>query len=293
MRSGAHLVLALDAHDEEERGVPPVDHLVPSVLVEGALRDAHGARCVVRGARWRRGPVARRRAGRAGGGGAAGGQRRRRAIGALEVALAAVPREVREGSAGDTDLRLRSREALADDLRLERTPLVHLVRLIVLRQPRLALLVDHEHEANHAASTTKSTASVKWRHRAVRATKQQGEAHGTASETGTVHVTSSFGQTSPTRRASRQLDSSTRGDAAPPPQLMGREESKEQSKAAQREKETAAHGKKQERKDKVWEKGAKDSTKADASAASGAEAVERKAAAAAQVRGLARPRDSR
>ena len=69
---------------------------------------------------------------------------------------------------------------------------------------------------------------------------------------------------------------------------MGREESKEQAKAAQREKETAAHGKKQERKDKVWEKGAKDSTKADASAASGAEAAERKAAAAAQVRTLAR-----
>ena len=47
------------------------------------------------------------------------------------------------------DLRLCSREALADDLRLERTPLVHLVGLVVLRQPRLALLVDHEHEANH------------------------------------------------------------------------------------------------------------------------------------------------
>ena len=68
---------------------------------------------------------------------------------------------------------------------------------------------------------------------------------------------------------------------------MGREESKEQSKSAQREKEAAAHGKKQERKDKVWEKGAKDSSKADASAASASEATERKAAAAAQVVALA------
>ena len=48
---GAHLILALDAHDEEERGVPPVDDLVPSVLVEGALRDMHSARCVGRSAR--------------------------------------------------------------------------------------------------------------------------------------------------------------------------------------------------------------------------------------------------
>ena len=95
------------------------------------------------------------------------------------------------------------------------------------------------------------------------------------------------------RLAQTGLVDARRQPRAPPPQLMGREESKEQSKAAQREKETAAHGKKQERKDKVWEKGAKDSTKADASAASGAEAVERKAAAAAQVRGLARPRGSR
>ena len=69
---------------------------------------------------------------------------------------------------------------------------------------------------------------------------------------------------------------------------MGREESKEQAKAAQREKEAAAHAKKQERKDKMWEKGAKDTSKADASAATSAEAAERKAAAAAQVRVLVR-----
>ena len=69
---------------------------------------------------------------------------------------------------------------------------------------------------------------------------------------------------------------------------MGREESKDQAKAAQREKEAAAHAKKQERKDKTWEKGAKDTSKADASAASSAEAAERKAAAAAQVRVLVR-----
>ena len=56
----------------------------------------------------------------------------------------------------------------------------------------------------------------------------------------------------------------------------------------QREKEAAAHAKKQERKDKTWEKGAKDTSKADASAASSAEAAERKAAAAAQVRVLVR-----
>jgi hypothetical protein len=83
----------------------------------------------------------------------------------------------------------------------------------------------------------------------------------------------------------RKLDSSTPARTLYPAsaQLMGREESKEQAKTAQREKEAAAHGKKQERKDKVWEKGAKDTTKAVASAASGAEAAERKAAAAAQV----------
>ena len=69
---------------------------------------------------------------------------------------------------------------------------------------------------------------------------------------------------------------------------MGREESKEQAKAAQREKEAAAHAKKQERKDKMWEKGAKDTSKADGAAAASAEAAERKAAAAAQVRVLAR-----
>ena len=69
---------------------------------------------------------------------------------------------------------------------------------------------------------------------------------------------------------------------------MGREESKEQAKAAQREKEAAAHAKKQERKDKMWEKGAKDTSKADGEAAASAEAAERKAAAAAQVRVLVR-----
>ena len=69
---------------------------------------------------------------------------------------------------------------------------------------------------------------------------------------------------------------------------MGREESKEQAKAAQREKEAAAHAKKQERKDKMWEKGAKDTSKADGAAAASAEAAERKAASAAQVRVLAR-----
>ena len=79
---GAHLILSLDAHDEEERRISAVHDLVPSVLVKGALR-------------------------------------------------------------------LRARQALANDLRLERAPLLHAVRLVVLRQPRLPLLVDHEHEADH------------------------------------------------------------------------------------------------------------------------------------------------
>ena len=42
---------------------------------------------------------------------------------------------------------------------------------------------------------------------------------------------------------------------------MGREEATAQSKAAQREKEEAAHAKKQARKDKAWEVGAKDTSK--------------------------------
>ena len=185
------------------------------------------------------------------------------------------------------DLRLCSREALADDLRLERTPLVHLVGLVVLRQPRLALLVDHEHEANHAA--TKSTARA-WRRR--RAVDKQRWGVNFTYRRGRRAVRRSPWFVLPSRqnwtrrRARARVGSPSR--LTGPPQLMGREESKEQAKAAQREKEAAAHGKKQERKDKVWEKGAKDSTKADASAASGAEAAERKAAAAAQVRALAR-----
>lgn len=64
---------------------------------------------------------------------------------------------------------------------------------------------------------------------------------------------------------------------------MGREESVAQSKAAQREKEEAAHAKKQGRKDAVWEKGAKDTSKTDLAAASSADAQARKAAAAAQA----------
>jgi hypothetical protein len=64
---------------------------------------------------------------------------------------------------------------------------------------------------------------------------------------------------------------------------MGREESVAQAKAAQREKEEAAHAKKQARKDAVWEKGAKDTSKIDATSSSAAEAAARKQAAAAQV----------
>ena len=64
---------------------------------------------------------------------------------------------------------------------------------------------------------------------------------------------------------------------------MGREEATAQSKAAQREKEEAAHAKKQARKDKAWEVGAKDTSKDAASAEKAAATAERKAAAAAQA----------
>ena len=81
-------------------------------------------------------------------------------------------------------------------------------------------------------------------------------------------------------------ESSTAGaaeGAEHPYRTMGREESVAQAKAAQREKEEAAHAKKQARKDAVWEKGAKDTSKDDAASASAAEAAARKQAAAAQV----------
>lgn len=64
---------------------------------------------------------------------------------------------------------------------------------------------------------------------------------------------------------------------------MGREDAKEQSKAAQREKEQAAFAKKQERRDKVWEQGAKDTSKETDAAAKDAAAADRKATAVAQA----------
>jgi hypothetical protein len=58
---------------------------------------------------------------------------------------------------------------------------------------------------------------------------------------------------------------------------MGREEAKEQSKEAQRAKETAAFEKKQAQRDKQWQVGAKDSSSQDEAAAKAAEAAARKA----------------
>ena len=55
---------------------------------------------------------------------------------------------------------------------------------------------------------------------------------------------------------------------------MGREESVAQAKAAQHEKEQAAFAKKQERRDKVWAQGAKD-TSAEKAAAEKAAAAAR------------------
>ena len=47
------------------------------------------------------------------------------------------------------DLGLCARQALAYHLRLQRAPLLHLIELVVLREARLPLLIDHEHEAHH------------------------------------------------------------------------------------------------------------------------------------------------
>mmetsp|Transcript_29730 Transcript_29730/g.83804 ORF Transcript_29730/g.83804 Transcript_29730/m.83804 type:complete len:119 (-) Transcript_29730:92-448(-) len=63
---------------------------------------------------------------------------------------------------------------------------------------------------------------------------------------------------------------------------MGRDESKEQAKAAQREKEQAAFEKKQAVREKQWEKGAKDTSKQESAAAKEAEAKARKAESKAQ-----------
>ncbi len=63
---------------------------------------------------------------------------------------------------------------------------------------------------------------------------------------------------------------------------MGREESKEQAKAAQHEKEQAAFAKKQTMRDKQWEAGAKDSSKEQELVAKAEAAKARKQAAAAQ-----------
>ena len=53
-------------------------------------------------------------------------------------------------AAGD-DLGLCARQALAYHLRLQRAPLLHLIELVVLREARLPLLIDHEHEAHHGS----------------------------------------------------------------------------------------------------------------------------------------------
>mmetsp|Transcript_9589 Transcript_9589/g.13027 ORF Transcript_9589/g.13027 Transcript_9589/m.13027 type:complete len:103 (-) Transcript_9589:113-421(-) len=65
---------------------------------------------------------------------------------------------------------------------------------------------------------------------------------------------------------------------------MGREEAKEQSKTALKEKELAACAKKQARKDKEWEKGTdtRGTAKSAETAAKEAEAARRKAEAKAQ-----------
>ena len=64
---------------------------------------------------------------------------------------------------------------------------------------------------------------------------------------------------------------------------MGREESVAQAKAAQHEKEQAAFAKKQERRDKVWAQGAKDTSAEKAAAEKAAAAAARKGAAAEQA----------
>jgi len=63
---------------------------------------------------------------------------------------------------------------------------------------------------------------------------------------------------------------------------MGREESAAQAKAAAKEKEAAAHAKKVARKDKVWEDGARDTSKQDEAAAKAKEKADAKAKAQAE-----------
>jgi hypothetical protein len=58
---------------------------------------------------------------------------------------------------------------------------------------------------------------------------------------------------------------------------MGREEAKQQSKEAQRAKETAAFEKKQAQREKQWQVGAKDSSSQEEAAAKAAEVAARKA----------------
>jgi len=64
---------------------------------------------------------------------------------------------------------------------------------------------------------------------------------------------------------------------------MGREESKEQAKEAAREKELAAAAKKQAREDKVWERGAKDTSESEEELARDAAAKARRAEAEKQA----------
>ena len=114
------LIVALDANNEEERRVPSVNDLVAAKFIKGTLGRVQGDERA-----WTRGWLV-------GGGHDPGffacGLNSARWLGA--------------------HLRVRARQAFADDFRLKRAALVHLVRLVVLREPRLALLVDHEDEAD-------------------------------------------------------------------------------------------------------------------------------------------------
>merc|ERR1712129_235868 len=64
--------------------------------------------------------------------------------------------------------------------------------------------------------------------------------------------------------------------------MGGREESKEQTKSAAKEKELAAFAKKQARKDAEWDKGTKDTSKVDAAPAKADEKAKERASKKAQ-----------
>ena len=117
-----HVLLSVDAHHEEQRRVAPVHDLVASVLEERALRRSPNSKPAITNSTH------------------AHTHKHTQSVHfPLPLALFIIR----------THLQLRARQALADDLGLERGPLVDGHPLIVVGQAGLALLVHHQDELDH------------------------------------------------------------------------------------------------------------------------------------------------